>query len=45
MEQTLQRRITAETVRTHLPHILLGSLFLVPGTLKLTVPFETLALN
>lgn len=45
MVQTLQHRITAEIVKTHLPRVLLGLLFLVPGTLKLTVPFETLAPN
>ena len=45
MVQTLRRRITAERVWAHLPRILLGLLFLLPGTLKLAVPFEVLAPN
>ena len=45
MVQTLRRRITAERVGAHLPRILLGLLFLLPGTLKLAVPFEVLAPN
>ena len=45
MVHALQRRITAERIGAHLQRILLGLLFLLPGTLKLAVPFEVLAPN
>ena len=41
----LRSRVNASSLRAHAPRILLGLLFLLPGTLKLAVPFETLAPN
>lgn len=45
MTVNLRDRVTASSIRAHLPRILLGLLFLLPGTLKLAVPFEVLAPN
>jgi hypothetical protein len=39
MTPTLQSKVLTRT--RHLPRILLGLLFLLPGTLKLAAPFET----
>ncbi len=39
MTTTIQSNVLTRT--RHLPHILLGLLFLLPGTLKLALPFET----
>jgi hypothetical protein len=40
MTATIQSKVLTRT--RHLPRILLGLLFLLPGTLKLAAPFETL---
>ena len=41
----IRNRVTASSLKTHVPRILLGLLFLLPGTIKLAVPFEILGPN
>lgn len=41
----IRNRATTSSLRAHLPRILLGLLFLLPGIIKLAVPFEVLAPN
>ena len=43
MTADLRSRVTASSLRAHLPRILLGFLFLLPGTIKLVVPFDAVS--
>ena len=40
MTRALRNQMTASSVRKHAPRLLLGLLFLLPGMVKLAVPFD-----